>query len=64
MDEQGQLYACRKDAEIRKGVRRAAMQSRGDGIDVAPFVFVVTRAFPAASAKPDEIMAAIAAYRR
>lgn len=63
-DEDGMMYACRKDKNIRDYVRTKVQTARGDGIDTAPFVFVGTHVFPSQTASSTSIIQSAQTYLR
>lgn len=60
--EDGMLYNCRRDKNIRSYIKQKVDIAKGDGIDKAPFVFVGTRVFPAQSASSSSIIRAAQTY--
>ncbi len=59
LDPSGMLALCQDNKDLRASVRQNVERYRGDGIDIAPFVFVGTQAFPATKANSPELLQAI-----
>lgn len=60
--ESQSLEACRRDQGVRDTLRQAIALARGDGIDTAPFLFVVSQAIPAQNASSTRVFDALRPY--
>ncbi|MFA6446901.1 MAG: thioredoxin domain-containing protein [Patescibacteria group bacterium] len=56
------LETCRRDQSVRNTLRQAIAISKGDGIDTAPFLFVVSQAISAQDASGTRVFDALRPY--
>ena len=58
------IKACQFNTSIRNKISTDINRAKGDGIDVAPFIFVGTQAIPSQSANQETVLNALKTYIR